>query len=91
MLLITVLHLNLNKKITGKTATNGRKGVEIMVSLIYLSNFWRTLEMPLINFEINLILTCPEKCVLCNNTKATTVAITDTKPLCSSCNFINSR
>ena len=22
-----------------------------------LSNFWRTLEMPLINFEVNLILT----------------------------------
>ena len=28
-----------------------------MVPLKYLSNFWRTLEMPLINCEVNLILT----------------------------------
>ena len=28
-----------------------------MVPLEYLSNFWRTLEMPLINCEIGLILT----------------------------------
>ena len=38
-------------KITGKTLNNNdnEKGVEIMVPLKYLSNFWRTLEMPLIN------------------------------------------
>ena len=30
---------------------------EIAVPLKNLSNFWRTLEMPLINCEINLILT----------------------------------
>ena len=28
-----------------------------MVPLKYLSNFWRNLEMPLINCEVNLILT----------------------------------
>ena len=28
-----------------------------MVPLEYLNNFWRTLEMPLINCEVNLILT----------------------------------
>ena len=45
-------------KITGKTLNNNNeKDVEIMVPLKYLSNFWRTIEMPLINFEINLILT----------------------------------
>ena len=45
-------------KITGKTPHNGNtKDVEIIVPLQYLSNFWRTLEMPLINFEVNLILT----------------------------------
>ena len=27
-----------------------------MVPLKYLSNFWRTLEMPLINYEVELIL-----------------------------------
>ena len=45
-------------KITGKTPNNNNeKDVEIMVPVKYLSNFWRTLEMPLINCEVNLILT----------------------------------
>ena len=45
-------------KITGKTPDDGNtKDVEIIVPLKYLSNFWRTLEMPLINCEVNLILT----------------------------------
>ena len=39
----------------------------------------RTLERSLINCEINLILTWSDKCVLSNDTKATTFAITDTK------------
>ena len=34
-----------------------KKNCEIIVPLKYLSNFWRTLDMPLINCEINLILT----------------------------------
>ena len=34
----------------GNTENNGRKnGVKIAVLLKYLSNFWRSLEMPLIN------------------------------------------
>ena len=33
-----------------------QKNVEILVPLKYLSNFWRTLEMKLINCEVNLIL-----------------------------------
>ena len=45
-------------KITGKPpAAGNEKDVEIMVPLKYLSNFWRTLEMPLINCEVNLIST----------------------------------
>ena len=35
-----------------------------MVLLKYFSNFWRTLEMPLINCEVNLILTWSSTCVL---------------------------
>ena len=35
-----------------------------MVPLIYLRNFWRTLEIPLINCEINLILTWSANCVI---------------------------
>ena len=52
-----------------------------MVPLQYLSNFWRTLEMPLINCEINLILTWSVNCVISNAAanQATTFTITDTK------------
>ena len=50
-----------------------------MVPLKYLSNFWRTLEMILINCVVNLILTWSDKCVLSNDKKATTFAIADTK------------
>ena len=51
-----------------------------MVPLKYLSNFWKTLEMQLITFEINLILTWPVNCVISNAaaSQATTFAITDT-------------
>ena len=67
-------------KITGKTPNNdNEKDVEIMVPLKYLSNFWRTLEMPLINCEVNLILTWSSTCVIFNSTGAGTFAITDTK------------
>ena len=45
-------------KITGKIPNDGNtKDVEIIVPLKYLNNFWRTLEKPLINSEVNLILT----------------------------------
>ena len=44
-------------KITGQTNNDGEiNGVEIMVPLKYLSNFWGTLEIPLINCEVELIL-----------------------------------
>ena len=46
-------------KITGNTpADSNTKDVEIMVPSKYLSNFWKTLKMPLITCEVNLILTC---------------------------------
>ena len=67
------------QKVTGETADGGTKDAEIMVLLKYLSNFWRTLEMPLINYETNLILTWSDKCLLSNDTKATTFAIAHTK------------
>ena len=67
-------------KITGKTPDDdNEKDVEIMVPLKYLSNFWRTLEMPLINCEVNLILTWSSTCVITNSTGAGTFAITDTR------------
>ena len=48
---------NFKVKVTGQTGDDGTKNVEIMVPIKYLSNFWRTLEMSLINCEVNLILT----------------------------------
>ena len=35
-----------------------------MVPLKYLGNFWRTLEIPLINCEVNLILTWSANCII---------------------------
>ena len=55
---------NFKAKITGQTGDDRTKVVEIMFPLKYLSNFWRTLEMPLINCEVNLILTWSSTCVL---------------------------
>ena len=67
-------------KITGKPPDNdNEKDVGIMVPLKYLSNFWRTLEMPLINCEINLILTWSSTCVITESNGAGTFKITDTK------------
>ena len=73
---------NFKVKITGRTRNGGTKDVEIMVPLIYFSNFWRTLEMPLINCEVNLILTWSSTCVLIATSipnQNATFAITDTK------------
>ena len=50
-----------------------------MVILKYLSNFWRTLGMPLINFEVNLILTCSSTCVITNSTGKGKFIIDETK------------
>ena len=67
-------------KITGKTPNNNNvKDVEIIVPLKYLSNFWRTLEMPLINCEVNIILTWSSTSVITNSNGAGAFAITDTK------------
>ena len=73
---------NFKVKMTGQTGDNGTKNVEIIVPLKYLSNFWRTLEMPLINCEVNLILTWSANCAILSTDVATqiaTFAITDTK------------
>ena len=61
--------------ITGKLEGIDRaKDVEIVVPLKYLINFWGTLDMPLTNCEINLILTWAENYVL------TSKATRDTNP-----------
>ena len=52
---------NSKQQIAGETGKCSRKDVEIMVPLKHLSHFCRTFEMPLINCEISLQLTCSEK------------------------------
>ena len=67
-------------KITGKIPNNGNaKDVEIILPLKYLSNFWRTLEMPLINCDVNLILTWSKDWVITNSTGEGKFGITETK------------
>ena len=62
----------------GNTEDNGRKnGVKIAVPLTFLSNFWRSLEMPLINCKLELSLKWIENCMLTFATTAT-FKITDT-------------
>ena len=56
----------------GNTENNGTKnGVKIVVPLKYLSNFWRSLEMPLINCKVELSLNWIENCVLTTDAKLT--------------------
>ena len=79
---IIVIRSNLIKKITGKTGNDGAKDVEIMVPFKYLCNFWRTIEMPLINCEISLMLTWSKDWFLIAGTLKSqnpTFTITDTE------------
>ena len=67
-------------KITGTTPNNDNtKDVKRIVPLKYLSNFWRTLEMPLINCEVNHILTWSKDCVITDCSGEGKFKITETK------------
>ena len=67
-------------KRTGKTrATSNTKEVEIVGTLKYFSIFCRTLEIPLINCEINLILDWSPNYVISSATEKKEFTITDTK------------
>ena len=54
----------IKENITGKIDNTSTKNVEIMLPLIYLSNFWRTLQILFINCGINLDLNWSEKSVI---------------------------
>ena len=66
--------------ITGKLESNnvGKGDVETVVPLKYLSNFWRTLNTPLINCQVSLTLTWSKNCVI--TSKATREADLDLDP-----------
>ena len=68
----------------GKTAyhNDGKSSVKdakIVVPLKYLSNFWRSLEMPLINCKVYLELNWIEDCILSSAGDSAKFAITDAK------------
>ena len=75
--------------IANTNADGTKKGVKIAVPLKYLSNFWRSLEMALINCKVELSLKCAENCVfttaeIAANADATgadraTIEVTDAK------------
>ena len=46
----------------------GKNKTEVVIPLKHLSNFWRTLNISLINCEVELILTLPKNCVLADMT-----------------------
>ena len=69
-------------KIAGKAGNNGTKNIKAMVPLKYLSNFWRILEITLLNCEINLILTWFGHCFVIDDfvhNQVTKLTLTDTK------------
>ena len=84
---------NFKTKITGQTNDDGEiNGVEIMVPLKYLNNFWRTLEMALINCEIELILDWWANFVIISTNNASSYIYNNRdKSLCFSSYFINVR
>ena len=57
--------------------TKRLKNYEIVVPLKYLSSFWRSLDIPLINCEGSLILTWAKNCVL---TDITTQRVRNVNP-----------
>ena len=64
----------------GDTGYNRRKNsIKTAVPLKYLSNFWRSLEIPLINYKVKLSLTWNKNCILSSVADDSTFAITDTK------------
>ena len=47
----------------------GKNKTEVVIPLKYLSNFCRSLNIPLINYEVELILTWSKNCVLVDTTE----------------------
>ena len=47
----------------------GKNETEVVIPLKHLSNFWRSLNIPLINCELELILTWSKNCALADMTR----------------------
>ena len=72
------LLVNINQ-LAADAARVGRLNVKVVVPLKYLSNFFRSLEMPLINCKIKLNLTWKKECVLSIGAGDAVFIINDTK------------
>ena len=66
-------------EVAGNAAGLRRLNVKVVVPLKYLSNFFRSLEMPLINCKIKLNLTWKKECVLSTGAGEAVFIINDTK------------
>ena len=57
--------------IVGKTPEDNDSltNAKVVIPLKYLSNFWRSLNIPLINCEVELILTWSKNCALVDMTR----------------------
>ena len=63
--IITNKSFEYNTKIIRSTSnTNNILNAEVFVSLKYLSNFWRSLDLPLINRQIELDFTWTKNCLI---------------------------
>ena len=81
--MVILNHLN-KKQLLGKSANHNDgkrflKDAKVVVPLKYLSNFWRSLEMPLINCKVYLELNWIEDCILSSAGNSANFAITDAK------------
>ena len=65
-----LLHLNIKQILLAIQEMTGKNGVKIAVPFKSLSNFWRPLEMPVINCKVELSLKSIEKCMLTSGTTA---------------------
>ena len=65
-----ILIYNLDAGEAGYDANEvGKNETEVVILLKHLSNFWRSLNIPLINCEVELILTWSRNCVLADITR----------------------
>ena len=76
------LTTNTSSSLLGNPVLDGniaKRSVKVVVPLKYLSNFFRLLEMPLINCKIKLNLTWKKECVLSTDAGNAVFIINDTK------------
>ena len=82
MLLMTSISFKYKVELLGNPvldANIAKRSVKLVVPLKYLSNFFRSLEMPLINCKIKLNLTWKKECVLSTDAGDAVFIINDTK------------